>query len=163
MAGSSEPAFSFLAQTFWHKKELLLHKWLLIYFATAPFFLYTHMRHQGWTAILFIRHVTYDIMAIYNKRGKWHGSHETILQIWYCSLPEPVKLWISSKLYSGRSLREKIGVTAETLGQLSTDSKFSILYTTALEIFDLYPSITSDAPWWVPSAFLFLWPDHQQP
>lgn len=48
------------------------------------------------------------------------------------------------KNYTLEDLAEKIGVTAETLNQLSTDSKFNILYTTALEIFDLYPNITSD-------------------
>lgn len=46
--------------------------------------------------------------------------------------------------YTLEDLSKKIGVTAETLNQLSTEGKFCILYTTALEIFDLYPSITSD-------------------
>lgn len=46
--------------------------------------------------------------------------------------------------YTMADLAEKVGVSRETLSRLTTDSKFSIIYTTAQEIFNFYPDMTSD-------------------
>ena len=46
--------------------------------------------------------------------------------------------------YTLEDLAKKVDVTYEALSQLSTDSKFSIVYTTAEELFNFYPEITSD-------------------
>ena len=46
--------------------------------------------------------------------------------------------------YTMTDLAKNVGVSRETLSRLSTDSKFSIVYTTAQEIFNFYPDMTSD-------------------
>lgn len=46
--------------------------------------------------------------------------------------------------YTMADLAEKVGVSRETMSRLTTDSKFSIIYTTAQEIFNFYPDMTED-------------------
>ena len=43
--------------------------------------------------------------------------------------------------YTVADLAENVGVSRETLTRLTTDSKFSVVYDTAQEIFNLYPEM----------------------
>ena len=46
--------------------------------------------------------------------------------------------------YTVAELAKNVGVSRETLTRLTTDSKFSLVYDAAQEIFNFYPEMTSD-------------------
>ena len=93
--------------------------------------------------ILFIGHIIYDIMVIWKKGGTLVNLMEKTYKFDIATCLKQLNREYHQS-YTLEDLAKKMNATCEALSQLSTDSKFSIVYTTAEEIFNFYPEMTSD-------------------